>query len=210
MNKLVQVVDTARIPYFVCIGTELSYVDGISPRIGSSINKVYRVLGTLGDNIDNTNLKDRYEEIKNIDSAVYQVIALDCAFDHEYCGTEKLVVYENGLKPASYLGSKNNIVGEIGVGINVSPFVNSIYEFLTGEKRQDILRVEKNIKSYLLRIKERYPLAMRFAMLKDLGYEDKIIKRKLKLSDEELLECASRLKNINYSIYERMILNEKH
>lgn len=206
MNKLEDIIDKKRIPYLICIGTDLSYVDGIAPRIGSKMSKYMKVLGVKGDNVDNVTLPERLMEIDGIDTNIYQPIALDCAFHHAYSGTEQLVIYEGGLEPSSYLGRDNRRVGEIGVGINVSPIVNEFNEFLTSKKRRDIYAMELQIEVYLLKIIDKYPVGIRIAMLKDNDWSHDAILAELRITEDEYENAVKDLENKNRFIYERMCI----
>lgn len=206
MNKLEDVIDKRRIPYLICIGTDMSYIDGIAPRIGSKMSKYMKVLGVKGDNLDNVTLPERQLEIDGIDTNIYQPIAIDCAFHHNYRGTEQLVIYENGLVPSSYLGRDNKKVGEIGVGINVSPIVSSFDEFLTPKKRRDIYAMELQIEVYLLKIIDKYPLGLRIAILLDNGWSFESILAELRITNDEYEIALRELEKTNIFIYERLCI----
>lgn len=123
MNRLYDLVDKSRIPYFLCVGTSKHQIDGISVFLGDWLKaRKYIVLGTTGAELNGVTIPELYEGvIKNIDSRIYQPICIDTATGG---GDNPYAVVGMGLRPGAAVGKSTlPVFGEVTVHINVEHFI---------------------------------------------------------------------------------------
>lgn len=183
IDRILKKIDLGRIPYFVFIGTDRSYIDGIAPRLGTRLKTLYKTLGKEEKNLDAKTIEDFYNStIKLIDRTKYQVIGVDCGY-HDNKISDREILISDGIKPASYLGKVLPKIGEFGLVVNTSLYVNSLSEFLTTEYREDIKSLEELTYNTILKLFDFYPIETQVKILEDKGYDDDYIKNKLGLEE---------------------------
>lgn len=183
LDRIINKLDFSRIPYFVFIGTDRSYIDGVAPRLGSRLRTLYKTLGKEDKNLDAKTIDDFYNStIKHIDTNKYQVIGVDCGFHSEVI-TDREIIVTNGVKPASYLGKDLPKIGEFGLLVNVSLYVKELSEFLNNNPREDIKKLEDLTYETIVKLFDFYPIETQVRILKDKNYDDEYIKNKLNLEE---------------------------
>lgn len=107
--------DKARRPYFVCIGSAKNAIDMIAPVIGTCLEEYgFDVLGTIANPVHALNIVRQLKVLRNIDSSVYQIIAIDhCISD------EQFEIRHEPIKPGFGMGKKLPEVGETSIKLNI-------------------------------------------------------------------------------------------
>lgn len=125
MNKLVDMIDKTREPWFVCLGTPLSYADGLAPRIGSRLESKYKVTGTVEKPVDNKTLLDEKSFVYDIDKEKYQVVSIDISINKSEDRDEDGLYIREGINPAkgNIKGNDHKTIGEIGIIIGIEDIV---------------------------------------------------------------------------------------
>lgn len=113
--------DTSKMPLFICIGSELSFYDNTSNRIGEAL----RGLGfNVITNIGSRNFEEKCREVKKYGEE-YQHIAIDLSYDSKYSERLKQSPYsliKVPTMPGSALGKTHKALGEVSIHINLNYF----------------------------------------------------------------------------------------
>lgn len=108
--------DLNRKPFFVCIGTSKNRVDMVAPCLGSILkSEGFDVIGTEEDNLHALNIRKRIKEIQDIDTTVYQVIAVDSTI-----GSNRIAILGRPTKPGKSMGKDLPEIGEISICLNIN------------------------------------------------------------------------------------------
>jgi putative sporulation protein YyaC len=123
--------DKTKEPWFVCIGTSLSMLDSIAPRIGSKLEALgYNVTGTLEHNFMAKNMIERItKELVKLDFNKYQFIFVDVTVDYEE-KEEEIKIYKRPLMPGSGAGKVLPHFGDWFIGINIAEHNITQAEFI--------------------------------------------------------------------------------
>lgn len=188
MNKLYELMDKSRIPYFLCVGTTRHQVDGVSVMIGDYLKSMKcMVLGTTGDELNGVTIPMLYEDvISKIDSRIYQLICIDTATGG---GKEPYVVSATGLRPGAAVGKNLPTFGEITIHINVEYFIPSF-------QRMFALFIPSS-NAYIEPVKKM--TAITLSMIKTaIAY----VNDKAELRERDAIRCADLIINQNMTIRE--------
>lgn len=114
--------DTSKTPLFICIGSELSFYDNTSNRIG---DKLKRLGFNVVMNISSNNFEEKYKEVKKYSKETYQHIAIDLSYDGKFKEREKQSPYaliKLPINPGSALGKSHKTLGDVSIHITLNYF----------------------------------------------------------------------------------------